>query len=612
MELQTGIFGGLLDEQRDRLAVEFRSSLENPQTPLSYPAEWLLDIFNGGRTDSGIRVSQITAFQVTAFCACVDFISNLIAALPKHVFERTIVKNGRASHRVAYEHDYYDLVSIEPNDEMSRFVFDKASMVHVLGWGNSYIELQRDGGNRVTSMWPRNPYKTRPHRLLSSVRLEPVDWRPFPVALPAGELVYLTTDGLDDPDMAERGASSGTERVIPKEDMLHVPGLSFDGRIGQDIVWLSRQVLGRALAIEKFGSKYFANYAKPGGFLTGPALAPADRQKAKDSWQEAQGGENAHKVAFMPPGFDFKPMGNNASEAQLTEAESAEGVKICSHFHLPPRVIGLGRVTSRSNTEQEAQEIISYALNPWTESIKVEWKRKLFPNLGVGRKPKNAFFIDFDYTGLQRADAATREAFYASGRQWSYLSANDVRSFEKLNPIDEPWAEEYHLPINMTLASTPLDPSSQDGAGKGDKGDSSPASDQEDDKVAGRYIQHYGRVFRDAFGRILARENRDLRSVSAAFGPVLFSLRDGLFDLATLQLRVKGQPGAETDRFIADYLGGMVKRAAAWDAAGADEAAAGELRRAIGAIRLAAYREAASLKAKSIAGNGTGDEHEAD
>src|ERR1700739_4640415 len=92
---------------------EMRSSLENPQTPLSYPAEWLLDIFNGGRTDSGIRVSELTALQVITFLACVDLIAGKIASLPIHVYERAVGKSGRAAHRVAYEHDYYDLIHIE-------------------------------------------------------------------------------------------------------------------------------------------------------------------------------------------------------------------------------------------------------------------------------------------------------------------------------------------------------------------------------------------------------------------------------------------------------------------------------------------------------------------
>jgi HK97 family phage portal protein len=604
MELQTGIFGGLLGEQRERLTAEHRSSLENPQTPLSYPAEWLLDIFNGGRTDSGIRVSNLTAFQVTAFCACVDFIASLIAALPKHVFERKVLANGRASHRVAYEHDYYDLISIEPNDEMSRFTLDKAFLVHILGWGNGYIELQRDGGNSITAMWPRNPYKTRPHRVANATRLDPVPWRPFPVKLAAGELVYVTTDGLEEQDDSGQGGEIRNQRIIPAADMLHVPGLSFDGRIGQDVVWLSRQVLGLALATEKFGSKYFANYAKPSGFLTAPALTPQDREKAKVSWKEAQGGENMHNIAVLPPGFSFTSISNNATEAQLNEAEEAQGVKICSRFHLPPRVIGLGKVTSRSNTEQESQEIMSYALNPWTEAIKLECKRKMFPHTGIGRAPKNKFFIDFDYSRLQRADAAAREAFYASGRQWGYLNTNDIREFEGLNPIEEDWAEDYWMPINMTLVDTPIDPTHQDGSGKGDPGEDTAG---ETDQVADRYAQHFGRLFRDAFGRVLTRDKRDLKAISAAFGPVLFSARDGLFALAAGQMRVKSKPGAETDSFLADYMGAMAQRAASWTDRDADTTAASELGRAIRAIRVAAYREAASLKAKSLANSNEGD-----
>lgn len=600
MELQTGIFSGLLAEQREQLAAEARTSLENPQTPLSYPAEWLLDIWNGGRTDSGIRVSQLTAFQATAFLACVDFIAGIVASLPKHVFERQLLANGRASHRVAYEHDYEDLIHLEPNPEMSRFVADKAFMAHVLAWGNGYQEIQRDAGNAVVALWPRNPYKTRPHRLMTRTVLAPVPWRPFPVVLEEGELVFRTTDGIDEIDHSDLDAEGGEARLIPAQDMIHLPGLSFDGRIGQDVVWLARQTIGLALATEKFGAKYFANFARPGGILTAPALTPQDREKAKQSWQEAQGGENSHRVAVMPPGFDFKAISNKPDESQMSETEERAGIKIASFFHLPARVLGLQKATSRSNTEQEAQEVISYALKPWTEGLKLEYKRKLFPSSGIGRRPKNHFFIDFDYTDLQRADAAAREAFYASGRQWGYLNANDVRAFERLNPIDAPWAEDYWMPINMTLAQTPLDPSTQDGEGNGEPAAGGKKA-QDEDPIAKRYVRHYSRMFRDAFGRILCRETRDLRAISAAFGPVLFSVRDNWFDLAAQEFRVKGEPGAESDRFIADYLGSLEKRAREWTTARADEDSAAELRRAINALRIAAYREAASMKAKAVA-----------
>lgn len=594
MELQTGIFSGLLNEQRERMFVESRSSLENPATPLSYPAEWLLDLWNGGRTDSGIRVSELTAFGVPTFLACVDLIAGVIASLPKHVFERSITGNGRASHRIAYDHDYYDLINIEPNDEMSRFVFDKAFMAHVLAWGNGYAELQRDAGNGVVGMWPRNPAKTLPHRILQDVVLPAVPWRPFPVKLEAGAFCFKTTDGVEDMDRADINGEHGPQRIIPSEDMVHLPGLAFDGRVGQSTVWMARQTIGLALATEKFGSKYFANYAKPGGLLELPSQKPEDREKSKQSWMEAQGGENAHRIAVMPPGAKFTPISNKPDESQFTETEERAALKICSFFHMPPHMVGVGKMASRSNTEQFGQEFISYTLGQWLSGLKVEYKRKLFPSIGRGRSPRNKFFMDFDLTEIQRADSAAREAFYASGRQWGYLNTNDIRGFEKLNPISEPWAEDYWMPINMTLADTPLDPSNQDGAGNGTK------PDDAEDPADKRYFAHYSRFFRDAFGRVCGREKRDLKAVSAAFGPVLFSIRDACFDLAAMQLRFKATAGAESERFVAEYMGSMQKRSGEWKPEEADATAASELRRAIRSIRVAAFREAASLKAKSL------------
>jgi HK97 family phage portal protein len=601
MPLLTGIFSDLLSEQRTQLVVrepEQRSSLENPQTPLSYPAEWLLDIFNGGRTDSGIRVSELTAFESAIFLGCVDLIAGSIASLPPHVYERVPAANGRVAHRVAFDHDYYELIHLEPNPEMSRFTFIKTYLAHMLAWGNGYAELQRDASNQVVNIWPRNPYKTRPHRLMTAMRLEPVPWRPFPVNIAAGEMVYRTTDGIDDLDYSDQDASSVRhDRYIPAADMLHVPGLAFDGRIGQSTVWLVRQTLGLILATDKFGAKYFANFARPGGILELPALTTEQREQAKRSWMEAQGGENAHRVAAMPPGIKFTPISNKPDESQMVETKDRLRNEVCAVTHVPPHMMGAEN-RGRSTTEQQAQELQQYTFSPWTTAIKLEWKRKLFPSSGIGRTPRSRFYIDFDMSELLRPDAASREKFYATGRQWGFLNTNDIRAYEKLNPIEESWAEDYWMPINMTLAQTPLDPNHQDGNGDGDKPD-----DGKDDPAAKRYIQHFGRLFNDAFGRVMARKERDSKLIISAFGPILFSIRDAWFSLAASHLRVEGAPGQESDRFIAGYCGSMQKRAASWSKESAEVTANAELRRAVRALRLAAYREAASLKAKE------GDEH---
>lgn len=586
MPLQTGIFSGLLADERARIAAEQRSSLENPQTPLSMPAEWLLDIFNGGRTDSGIRVSQLTAFQVTTFLSCVDLISGSIASLPRHVYERSFLpKTKRAVHRIAYEHDYHDLVHIAPNDEMSSFTLFKAMAAHFLAWGNSYVELQRDGGNKVLAMWPRNPDKTKPKRLAQSVRLGPVAWRPFPVNIPAGTMVYVTTDGIDDQDTSENDASaSRSERIIPADDMVHIPGLALDGRMGQSVVYLARNALGLALAAEKFGSKYFANYAQPGGMLEAPlGLRKDQRDEARKSWMEAQGGENAHRTAVLPAGFKWTATSSKPEEAQTIETRKFVRNEICSVLHVPPHMVG-DVDKGRANTEQLAQEFLSYTLAPWLTAIKQEFKRKMFPDRGIGRTPKNTFYVDFDLWKMLRPDSASREKYYMTGRSIAGICSNDFREYEGLNPIDEDWAEDFWMPINMTLVDTPIDPTQgaqSDDDSKGDK-----TKGQGDEKNSKRYVALYSRMFRDAFGRILARDKADLKDFTRSFGPVLWSLAD------CFAQEKRGAHGRETDLFIAEYLGAMQKRRAAWS--DTDEAAGAELLRAVKAVRIAVYRDVAT------------------
>jgi HK97 family phage portal protein len=459
MGLQTGIFTGLIEQERSAVA-EMRSSLENPQTPLSFPAEWLLDVFNGGRTDSGIRVSELTAFQVSTFLAGVDLITGALSSAPMHVYERSFNQHGRPIQKVAYGHSAYELVNCEPNDEMTAKTLIKAFGCHALAWGAGFIEIQRDGGNSPLALWPRNPYKTKPFRLHQTTRLEPQPWRPFPVVIPAGTLVYKTTDALDDQDTSDPGAAAArNERIIPAEDMLHVPGLSFDGRIGQSAVYLARNLLGLALATEKFGNKYFANYAKPGGILELPmAQNDSQREGAKRSWIEAQGGENAHRVAVVPLGTKFTPLSNNPQDSQSVETQIHIRTQIAALLHIPPYMLGDVETKGKSNTEQQNQEFYQFAVEPWMRAISLEWKRKLFPHRGVGRTPKNPYFVGFDVSGILRPDAASREKFYASGKQWGYLNTNDIRAFEGMNPVEEDWAEAYWMPVNTTLTTTPIDP----------------------------------------------------------------------------------------------------------------------------------------------------------
>ena len=371
--------------------METRSSLENPQTPLSYPAEWLLDIFNGGRTDSGIRVSEMTALQVGTVLACVNVISNGFASLPLHVFEEIEIK-GRPAKKIARTHSLYELLKREPNPEMTSFTWRKTMMAHALLWGNAYSEIQRNESNRIIGIWPRNPSRTRPIRLLKPLTIEGD-------LLPAGTLVYETTENLMDSSPGITAAENqdvkvGQRRIVLAEDMIHVPGLSLDGRLGQSTTWLARQIFGLALATEKYGAKFFGNGARPAGILEMPGKQEDKAiEEMRRSWAEAHGGENQFKVAVLEPGVKFTKIASTPEEGQMLETRSYERQEICAVFGVPLHMLTQEKGQGKTNVEQNSIEFVQYCLTPWITTFEQEFQRKLFPSVG---RSSGRFFPRFN------------------------------------------------------------------------------------------------------------------------------------------------------------------------------------------------------------------------
>lgn len=423
---------------------EQRSSLENPQTPLSFPAEWLLDIFNGGRTDSGIRVSELTALQVATVLACVNIISNGVAGLPLKVYER-IVKAGRLGKTLALDHNLFDLLHNEPNEEMTSFTWRKTLQAHALLWGNLYSEIERDNANRIINLWPRNPARTRPVRLTQPATIEGTLY-------PTGTMVYETNETRGDSQMA---AQDGTEaldnklaqrRLILAEDMIHIPGLSLDGRLGQSTVWLARQTIGLALATEKYGAKFFANNARPAGVLEIPGtMEPVAVENLKRSWAEAHGGENTHKTALLEAGVKYQKIGATPEEGQYLQTRQYVRSEIATIFNVPGHMVGESKST-KSNVEQSGIEFVLYTLGPWLTAWEQELKRKLMPKLG---RTAGQYFVKFDTRRLLYPDAESRSKFYATGRQWGFLNGDDIRELEDMDPIGGKAGSSYWMPANM-------------------------------------------------------------------------------------------------------------------------------------------------------------------
>lgn len=426
---------------------ELRSSLENPQTPLSFPAEWLLDIFNGGRTDSGLRVSEMTALQVGTVLACCNIVGNGIACPPLNVYERTVsagAGNTRLGKKLALEHQLFDLLHDEPNEEMTSFTFRKTLMVHCLLWGNAYAEIERNNSNDIVALWPRNPARTRPVRVTGPTKIEGTTY-------PLGTMMYETSETRGDSQMGQDGTESldnrlAIRRLVLAEDMIHIPGLSLDGRMGQSTVYLARQTIGLALATEKYGAKFFGNNARPAGVLEIPAaMEPKALENLKRSWAEAHGGENAHKTAVLEMGVKYNKIGATPEEGQYLQTRQYVRTDIATIFSVPPHMVG-EKEAGKSSVEQSSIEFNLYCIGPWITAWEQELKRKLMPKRG---RTAGQFFAKFDTRRLFYPDAASRSKFYATGRQWGFLNGNDIRELEDMDPIPGPAGAKYWMPVNM-------------------------------------------------------------------------------------------------------------------------------------------------------------------
>lgn len=372
-----------------------------------------------GRTTSGKTVNERTALQTTAVYACVRILSETIASLPLHVYRYT--EGGKTKDT---EHALYTLLHDEPNPDMTSFVFRETLMSHLLIWGNAYSQILRDRSGQVIGLYPLLPDQMSVHRSEK------------------GKLFYVYNRYEEDnPNFQEKGSI-----VLSQEEVLHIPGLGFDGLIGYSPIALAKNAVGMTLACEEYGASFFGNGANPGGVLEHPGILK-DPAKVRDSWNAVyQGTRNAHKVAVLEEGMSYKQIGIPPEEAQFLETRKFQINEIARLFRIPPHMVGDLEKSSFSNIEQQSLEFVKYTLDPWVVRFEQALKKSL-----LLPEEKKTHFIKFNVDGLLRGDYQSRMNGYAIGRQNGWLSTNDIRKLEELNPIPpEEGGDLYLINGNMT------------------------------------------------------------------------------------------------------------------------------------------------------------------
>ena len=394
-----------------RLVDSVRSFLTGPMY-LRDPAA--VTIFGYGPTSSGANVTEWTALNYSAWWAATQIISNAVASLPLQLFRR-LPDGGKEVFRT---HPVYRILHDDFNPETTSVVARKTMQAHVLTFGNAYAEIERDAVDRPLALHIITPDRVRPDRD------------------DAGRVIYRVQQ------------TSRPEVIIRASDMIHIPGLGFDGLMGYSVVRYARETIGLGMATEAFGGQFFGNGAVTSMVAQHPGkLSPGAFKNLKESLEGQTTGSKKHGILLVEEGITVTPRSMPNDDAQFLETRKFSVVEVARWFNLPPHKLAELERATFSNIEHQAIEFVTDCLLPWLKTWEAELNRKLIRPL-----ERTIQFTEHNVDGLLRGDTTSRYAAYAVGRQWGWLSADDVRERENMNPLPDGSGQVYLVPTNMAPA----------------------------------------------------------------------------------------------------------------------------------------------------------------
>lgn len=434
-------------------------SMENPANPLGKDDD---DFARSSGTDSGIRVTREKILGHPTVMACHNILTRAVARLPVHVYKREGEgKNVDTSHPADY------LLRHRPDPEMSPFVFKQTLMYHALR-GNAYAYVFRDGNRRPTGILPLNPEMTAPIR-------------------EGGKLWYGTI--IDN-----------ETRRLDASDVIHIKGLSFDGREGHDIVRILRDAFSLGLGQRKFRAIYFKNNGRPNVALEAPPeMSEQARENLIKSWKKASAGlENAHRAVLLEEGVKVHAYSSTVRDSQLIEGEEHEIVQIANIYCVPPSRVGAKTNVSYKSLEQDNQRFLDDGVDPWLVQIEEECREKL---LSQNERRNDTHTIKFNRRAVVQANMRDRAAFYNLGIMGGWLNRDEVRAAEDYNPIPDGEGQEFLVPLNMGAAGMDEPPADED----------DPDSQQQDNNRTAHIFQQI--LARDR-ARMIGRIGQDAHRVA--------------------------------------------------------------------------------------------------
>lgn len=381
-------------------------------------------------TSSGEYVSAETAVKISTVYACTRILSETLGSLPLILYKR--LKGGGKERAV--EHPLYKTMGMRPNPYQSSMVFRELLQAGLCLRGNAYAQIIRDGGGRVAALIPLPPDQVTPE-----------------LSVPEGNAL---------PVMAYKfKQANGIERYFKQDQILHVQGLGTDGVQGLSIIDIARESLGIAIAEEKHAGAFFGNGLTPSAILEHPGkMQDKALKNLRESFQNQYAGSgNAHKTIILEAGVKFTPVTLSHEQSQFIESREFQVTDICRWFLVPPHLVFDLRRATFTNIEQQSLEFITFHMRPWL----VRWEQAMNHSL-LSEKEQDEYFFEFLAEGLLRGDIQSRYNAYNIGRNGGWLSADEIRALENMNPLPNGEGSTYLTPLNMKSNGEPTKDESAD------------------------------------------------------------------------------------------------------------------------------------------------------
>jgi len=364
------------------------------------------EIFVFGKSNAGETVDEKSAMQIATVYACVRLLAESVASLPFHLYR---VSDNESGKEKARDHPLYKVLYRQSNPEMSSFTFREVMMTHLLLWGNAYAQIVRDGKNGVLGLYPLLPENVEVDRDTN------------------GQLYYIYHAYTD-----EVPGEHNKDILFQREDILHIPGLGFNGLVGFSPIAMMKNALGSALAVEKYGSSFFRNGAQPAGVLQHPGVLK-NPEKIRENWMDTYGGAgNAHKIAVLEEGMSYHSISLPPEDSQFISTREFDVEEICRIFRVPPHLVQDLKRSTFNNIEHQGISYVQYTLMPWLE----RFEQAIIKDVLV-EDEKDEFFPKFNVDGLLRGDYKSRMEGYAIGFANGFLSPNDIRRLENMDLIPD-------------------------------------------------------------------------------------------------------------------------------------------------------------------------------